>query len=92
MIDFFEIYDIINIEKENTCLVWGKYFFERGVCYLIQEIIDKFKEYMAIHNLHQGEAAELINISRTHLNKVLNGRETPSMALLMRMEKVMQDG
>jgi len=47
---------------------------------------------MAVHNLHQGEAAELINISRTHLNKVLNGRETPSMALLMRMEKVMQDG
>lgn len=40
----------------------------------------------------QGEAAEKINISRTHLNKVLNGKETPSMALLMRMEKVVHDG
>lgn len=40
----------------------------------------------------QGEAAEKINISRTHLNKVLNGKETPSMALLMRMEKVVRDG
>ena len=59
---------------------------------MIQEIIDKFKKYMVDNNLHQGEAAELINISRTHLNKVLNGRETPSMALLMRMEKVMHDG
>ena len=47
---------------------------------------------METKGLHQGEAAELINISRTHLNKVLNGRETPSMALLMRMEKVIQDG
>jgi len=59
---------------------------------LIQEIINKFKKFIEDNNLHQGEAAELINISRTHLNKVLNGRETPSMALLMRMEKVMQDG
>ena len=37
----------------------------------------------------QGKAAEEIHISRTHLNKVLNGREIPSMALLMRMEEKM---
>lgn len=37
----------------------------------------------------QGKAAEEIQISRTHLNKVLNGREIPSMALLMRMEERM---
>ena len=42
------------------------------------------------HELTQGQAAELVNISRTHLNKVLNGRETPSMALLMRIEKAME--
>lgn len=63
----------------------------RGVCYLIQDIIEKFKEYMEAHNLTQGAAAELVNISRTHLNKVLNGKETPSMALLMRIEKAMED-
>ena len=56
---------------------------------MIQKIIDEFKHYMAINNLTQGAAAELINISRTHLNKVLNGRETPSMALLKSMEDVM---
>ena len=47
---------------------------------------------MHSHQLSQGAAAELIQISRTHLNKVLNGREAPSMALLMRMEKVMDNG
>ena len=70
----------------------GLFLFTGGVCVLIQKIIDKFKEYMILHKLSQGAAAELINISRTHLNKVLNGREAPSMALLMRMEKVMDDG
>lgn len=57
---------------------------------MIQIIIDKFKKYMADNDLTQGAAAELVQISRTHLNKVLNGRETPSMALLMRIEKAME--
>ena len=57
---------------------------------MIQKIIDDFKVYMHKHELTQGQAAELVNISRTHLNKVLNGRETPSMALLMRIEKAME--
>lgn len=58
---------------------------------MIQTIIEEFKKYMSNHNLTQGEAAELVNISRTHLNKVLNGRETPSMALLMRIETAMKE-
>ncbi len=70
----------------------GLFLYVGGVCDLIQKIIDKFKEYMYSQQLSQGAAAELIQISRTHLNKVLNGREAPSMALLMRMEKVMNDG
>ena len=69
----------------------GLFLHIGGVCDLIQMIIDKFKEYIYSQQLSQGAAAELIQISRTHLNKVLNGRETPSMALLMRMEKVMDD-
>ena len=70
----------------------GLFLYVGGVCDLIQKIIDKFKEYMYSQQLSQGAAAELIQISRTHINKVLNGREAPSMALLMRMEKVMNDG
>lgn len=61
-----------------------------GVCFLIQTIIDRFKKFIIDNSLTQGQAAELVNISRTHLNKVLNGRETPSMALLMRIEKAME--
>lgn len=57
---------------------------------MIQVIIERFKQYMEDNNLTQGEAAELVDISRTHLNKVLNGREVPSMALLMRIEKAME--
>ena len=57
---------------------------------MIQKIIDNFKDYMIHHNLTQGQAAELVDISRTHLNKILNGKETPSMALLMRIEKAME--
>ena len=56
---------------------------------MIQKIINDFINYMSIHNLTQGEAAELVKISRPHLNKVINGKETPSIALLMRMEEVM---
>ena len=56
---------------------------------MIQEIINRFKEYMNKMEWTQGKAAEEIHISRTHLNKVLNGREIPSMALLMRMEEKM---
>lgn len=56
---------------------------------MIQIIIDKFKQYIIDNDLTQGAAAEKINISRTHLNKVLNGKEAPSMALLMRMEEAM---
>ena len=65
------------------------FLYLRGVCYLIQEIIDRFKEYMNTMGWTQGRAAEEIKISRTHLNKVLNGREIPSMALLKRMEDAM---
>ena len=39
-----------------------------------------------------GNKGKAISVNASNLNKVLNGRETPSMALLMRMEKVMKDG
>lgn len=56
---------------------------------MLQKIIDDFTRYILIHNLTQEAAAALVQISRPHLNKVLNGKAAPSMALLMRMEKVM---
>ena len=58
---------------------------------MIQKIINNFVHYMEEHGLTQGQAAELVNISRTHLNKVIHGKETPSTALLARMEEVMEE-
>ena len=46
---------------------------------------------MLEHYKSQGEAAEDLKISRSHLNKIINGRDYPSTALLMRMEKVMEE-
>ena len=39
----------------------------------------------------QGEAAKDLNISRSHLNKRINRRDNPSLTLLIRMEKKMQE-
>ena len=66
-------------------------YFIEGVGILIQEIISRYKQFMLEHYKTQGEAAEELKISRSHLNKIINGRDYPSTALLMRMEKVMEE-
>ena len=58
---------------------------------MIQEIITKFNSFMTVHNLTQQEAAEQIECSQEHLSRVLRGKKTPSMKLLMKMEEVMSD-
>ena len=65
--------------------------FIGGVGILIQEIISRYKQFMLEHYRSQGEAAEDLKISRSHLNKIVKGRDYPSTALLMRMEKVMEE-
>lgn len=65
--------------------------FIGGVGILIQEIISRYKQFMLEHYKSQSEAAEELKISRSHLNKIINGRDYPSTALLMRMEKVMEE-
>ena len=73
-----------NYERNN-------YFYKEGVRLMIQEIIDKFNKIITIKNISQGSAAEQVKISRPHLNKILNGKETPSIALLMRMENFIKE-
>ena len=58
---------------------------------LIEEIIARFKIYMDNNYSTQGEAAEALNISRSHLNKIINRRDNPSTTLLIRMEKLMEE-
>ena len=59
---------------------------------MIKEILDKYIYYIKQHQLTQQEAADMVHISRTHLSRVLRGERAPSMALLQRMENVMEYG
>jgi len=56
---------------------------------LIEKIIKHYREFMERHYKSQGEAAEELNISRSHLNKIINRRDNPSVSLMLRMEEVM---
>lgn len=56
---------------------------------MIEEIIKRYREFMERHYKSQGEAAEELNISRSHLNKIINRRDNPSVSLMLRMEEIM---
>ena len=58
---------------------------------LIEEIINKYHRFMNMHYKSQGDAADDLKISRSHLNKIINRRDNPSLALLMRMENKMKE-
>lgn len=62
-----------------------------GVGILIQEIINKYIQFYPKYFKNQSEAAEALKISRTHFNKIINGRDKPSLSLLDRMEKKMKE-
>ena len=57
-----------------------------------KEIIDKYKQYQINNKLTQQQVADKVHISRTHLSRIFNGERTPAMALLNRMEEVMETG
>lgn len=59
---------------------------------MIEEIIKKFKYFIKEKRWTQEYAAGKIGCCQEHLSRVLNGKKTPSVALLMRMERIMKDG
>lgn len=59
---------------------------------MIQEIIDKFSTYMETKDIKQEEAAEELGCCQAHLSRVLRGKKTPSVKLLMKMEEIMKNG
>ena len=54
------------------------------------EILDKlfldFKKKINDLGMNQQEAAEQLNVTRSHLNKVINKRTAPSLKLIQDME------
>ena len=59
---------------------------------MIQEIIDAFSNYMKLHDIKQEEAASDLGCCQEHLSRVLRGKKTPSVKLLMKMEEIMRNG
>ena len=58
---------------------------------MIDEIIDKYIRFMEQTYPTQVEAAEELNISRSHLNKIIHKKDNPSLTLLQRMERIMKN-
>lgn len=56
-----------------------------------QETLDNlfrdFKKKLENTGMNQGEAAEQLHITRSHLNKVINKRTDPSLKLIQEMER-----
>lgn len=57
----------------------------------LSDFFIKFKQWCENHNLRQVDAAETLGITRSHLNKVLNEKTTPSIKLLEAMMKLMEN-
>ena len=58
---------------------------------MIQEIIDKYKLYIENKGWTHAQAAEKIGCCRAHMSRIFNGERTPSIKLLMEMERVMKE-
>lgn len=58
---------------------------------MIEEIINKYIHFMEKTYKTQSAAAEDLNISRSHLNKIIHKHDNPSLTLLMRMEQKMKE-
>lgn len=58
---------------------------------MISQIRLNFYTWLKKHNITQEEAAKMLGVSRSHLNKVLNGSANPSINLINKMSKCMEE-
>ena len=57
---------------------------------MIEEIINKFKNFINEQQITQEYAAKQLSITQEHLSRIINGKRNPSTTLLIRMEKYME--
>lgn len=57
----------------------------------IKEICNNFIQWINIKGKTQQEIAEILGVSRSHLNKVINGKTNPSVYLLEKIEQLMEE-
>ena len=58
---------------------------------MIEEILNKFKEYVHTCGKTQVEIAERLEITQSHLSRILHDKRTPSMTLLRKIEHLMEE-
>jgi transcriptional regulator with XRE-family HTH domain len=59
---------------------------------IIEQTRTQFYAWLKSHKITQEFAAEQLDVSRSHLNKVLNGTTPPSIYLLQKMITYMNGG
>lgn len=55
----------------------------------MEDIIKKFKEHIEINNLKPTDLADLANISRSHLSRILNGKREISKGLIAKLNNIL---
>lgn len=83
-----------NLNKERNILFLNgtlSFYLEVPNTSTIQEIIDKYRIFIAKKGWTYAIAADAIGCCRTHLGRIFNGLRVPSMTLLMKMEEVMKE-
>jgi len=58
---------------------------------MIEEILTEFKAYVLFSKKTQVEIAEQLDITQSHLSRILHDKRTPSMTLLRKMEHLMEE-
>lgn len=57
---------------------------------MIQEIINKYKNFIKSKGWTHARAAEEIGCCRAHMSRIFNGQRMPSITLLNKMEKAIE--
>ena len=78
------------LSYDRNISFYQNYVLFIGGDYVIQEIINKFSLFITRKGWTQEKAAEEIECSQEHLSRVLRGKKTPSVKLLMKMEETMK--
>ena len=75
----------------------GNGFFYLSICQksqgdtMIEKIIEQFRLFLLNNQITQESAAKQLSITQEHLSRIIHGKRTPSTALLIRMEKYMEN-
>lgn len=65
--------------------------FMSNIVQMVTKTRGELYAWLKINKITQGECAEMLGVSRSHFNKVLNGTTMPSIKLLERMMQIMEE-